>query len=103
MRIFALLLIGLTGCANVSSTRFEYTDGANGKVSVEFPKELTATNLAVTIDAKAGTATIKADAIKTVNLEAIKAQLNAAKDVSAAITKAGIEAAVSSATGGIAP
>lgn len=93
-----LVLVALaSGCANVSTTKMHYADSQSGQsVDLELPKQMTASNFNVTFDAKAGTAVIHADAIKTENLEAIKAQANAAKEAAAAITAAGVKAAMSS-------
>lgn len=95
MKKFLLLLpLLLTGCItdNVSTTKFTYTDPSGASVSIEMPKEMTATNLQVSID-PSGLSTIKADSIKTTNLEAIRAQGEAFKQAAAAATKAGVEAA----------
>ncbi len=92
----ALICLALTSCANVSTTKFAFKDASGAVVTVEMPKELTATNLTVEIDAINGKASIKADAIKTENIEAIKAQQEAFRNAAASITKAGVEAAIMS-------
>lgn len=94
--LFGPIICFFVGCANVSTTKFSFHDEKGATVTVEMPKELTAENLTVEIDAINGKATIKADSIKTENLEAIKAQQEAFKNAAASITKAGVEAAIMS-------
>lgn len=72
---FLLPIVLLTvGCANVSTTRFLYEDAHGSSVCIEMPKEVEATNLQVTIDAKAGTARIEASKWLSTNQATIQAQ-----------------------------
>lgn len=69
-------VFAMTGCANVSTTVFSYSDGQGGKVLVEMPKEIEAKDLHVSINAKTGTATITAKEWSSKNEKTIAAQAN---------------------------
>lgn len=66
-------LILFSGCANLSTTRFVYTDPAGPSVMVEMPKEMDAVDLKVQINSKEGTALLTANQISTRNKETIEA------------------------------
>jgi len=103
---FILACACLSGCANVSTTKYIYTGKDGSRISVEMPKEMTAKKFAV----KIGDAFVSADEITTKNVETIKAE--AARE--AAVMKAAgtlvekgaqgaAQGAVKGITGGIAP
>ena len=68
------LLLLFTSCANVSSTRFIYTDPSGSSVTIEMPKEVEATDLKVFINALEGTASIEAKEWTSKNIGTIEAQ-----------------------------
>jgi hypothetical protein len=79
-------VLALTGCANVSTTVFRYSDGQGGSVMVEMPKEIEAKDLHVSINAKTGTALITAKEWSSKNSETIDSQ---AKREAQVLDKAG--------------
>lgn len=103
MKYFVPFLLALSGCANVSTTKFTYSEPNGATVTVEMPKELEAKNLIVDINAKDGRAIIHADIIKTLNVETINAQAARESSVSQAISKSLTEGAVEGAMKGIVP
>lgn len=92
MKYVLPFLMIFCGCANVSTTKLEYTNGKGGTISLELPKEMDAKNLKVEFNAETHTATITADSMSTKNLEAIRAQYDAIGDITAKAAKASVEA-----------
>lgn len=88
MKIFFLLPLLFIGCANVSTTKFSYSDPNGSKVSIEMPKEVDAKELRVEIDAKLGTATITAKEWFSRNVDTIKAQGKREENVNELVEKA---------------
>ena len=70
----SIFLVLLCSCANVSTTRFTYTDPSGASVTIEMPKEVEATDLRVFINAVQGTASIEAKEWTSTNTETINAQ-----------------------------
>lgn len=103
MKFVIPFLLVLSSCANVSTTKFIYSEPNGVSLTVEMPKELEAKNLIVNINAKEGTATIHADTIKTLNVETINAQANRESSVSQAISKSLTEGVVEGAMKGVVP
>lgn len=93
----------LSGCANVSTTKFIYQEANGVSVVVEMPKELEAKNLSVEINAKEGKAFIKADSIQTLNVDTIKAQSSRESKFTESLSKGVSEGAVKGAMKGIIP
>lgn len=96
MKFLLPLILILTGCANAISTKFTFTDIEGASLTVEMPKEMEAKNLVVDINAKAGTATIKADWIQSLNEATIRAQAERESAIAEKVTKAAVETAIKS-------
>lgn len=82
-----LILPLLVSCANVSSTRFSFTDASGSKLVVEMPKEVDAKALEITVDPKTGIFTLKAASWDSRNVATIKAQGGRESVVSGAIAE----------------
>lgn len=88
MKLFLMLPFMFVGCANVSTTKFSYSDPNGSRVSIEMPKEVDAKDLRVEIDAKLGIATITAKEWSSRNVDTIRAQAKREKNVNELIEKA---------------
>lgn len=87
MKFLILLLLPFLGCANPISTRFTFKDLDGSTLTVEMPKEMEAKNLVVDINAKAGTATIKADWIQSLNEATIRAQAERESEITSSVSE----------------
>lgn len=96
MKFLILLLLPFLSCANPISTKFTFKDIEGATLTVEMPKEMEAKNLVVDINAKAGTATIKADWIQSLNEATIRAQAERESAIAEKVTKAAVETAIKS-------
>lgn len=99
MRSIFLILVLLTGCSNVSTTKLYYSDVEGRTFSLEFPKEMEAKDIQVVLNVEKGTVTIVAKELITLNAETIKAQAKReeiASEIAEKVTKAGVEAAIKS-------
>lgn len=89
---FAMMIA--SGCANVATTKFHYTDPSGAYVTVEMPKEVQAKDLVVMIHAKEGKAEIHASTWISVNAETIKAQGERESVITESISKGALEGAM---------
>lgn len=87
------------GCANVSTTRFEFVGLSGSRVVVEMPKEVEAEDLNVSIDALNGSATITAKKWSSKNVDTIVAQSGREESVTKGAAKGIIEGAIEGAKG----
>src|SRR5258708_5629842 len=71
MKILIIVLLMVTGCASYPTTSFTYKNTDGSSVEVKMPKEMTAKNLTVEINATSGIATVKADEMKTTSANII--------------------------------
>lgn len=88
MKLLIMLPFMFIGCANVSTTKFSYSDPNGSKVMIEMPKEVDAKDLRVEIDAKLGMATITASSWISRNVETIAAQAKREENVNELVEKA---------------
>jgi hypothetical protein len=93
-RALLLSLLAISGCANVSTTRFTFVDPKGSKVIVEMPKEIEASDLKVFINAIEGSARIEASEWSSKNVDGIKAQGERESAITENAVKGAVEGAI---------
>lgn len=93
MKYWPLFLL-FCSCANVSTTKFIYTEPSGKTLSLEMPKEVNATDLKVKIDPKTGVCSIEAKKWETRNVETITAQGDRESKIAEKSVKGAVEGAI---------